>query len=135
METTKKITARDYFDAIEAVFSGNDLPENITADDVVAFCQDRKVALDKKAEKAREAAAKRKVEGDALSDALLGCLTTAPATISDIQARLGDDEVSRNKITYRLSALAKNGKAVKGEMSIPGEDGGKARKVVTYALA
>ena len=138
METTKKITTRNFYEGIKAVFSGEDLPEMLTANDVVEFCNKQMESLDKKAAKARELAAQKKIEGDELQAAILSVLTKEPATINEICERLNDPEISRNKVVYRLANLAKPevGKAVKGEISVPAVDGEKkARRAVVYSLA
>ena len=84
-------------------------------------------------EKAKEIQAKKKAEGDELTDRIAGVLTDEFATISDIVKALGDEDVSNQKASYRLGKLADAGKAVKGELNVGGE--GKARKVVAYKLA
>ena len=80
-----------------------------------------------------QTAAKKKAEGDELTDRIADVLTDDFATISDIVKALGDEDVSNQKASYRLGKLVDAGKAVKGELNVGGE--GKARKVVAYKLA
>ena len=132
--TNTKITKKDRFATLIALFSGDIILEDIAdADDYVAFFEKEVAALDKKAAKAKETAAKKKAEGDELTDRIADVLTDEFATISDIVKALGDEDVSNQKASYRLGKLVDAGKAVKGELNIGGE--GKTRKVVAYKLA
>ena len=133
MNTSTKITKRAYFDAILAVFTGNELPEGITAEDVVNFCEDQKVALDNKAAKAKEYAAKKKAAGDELTERVFNVLSEDPATIDEIMLALNDESLTRQKVAYRLSSLAKDGRATKGEVTVAGEEGKKSHKIVVYS--
>jgi hypothetical protein len=132
--TNTKITKKDRFATLIALFNGDIILEDIAdADDYVAFFEKEVAALDKKAAKAKETAAKKKAEGDELTDRIADVLTDDFATISDIVKALGDEDVSNQKASYRLGKLVDAGKAVKGELNIGGE--GKTRKVVAYKLA
>jgi hypothetical protein len=132
--TNTKITKKDRFATLIALFNGDIILKDIAdADDYVAFFEKEVAALDKKAAKAKETAAKKKAEGDELTDRIADVLTDDFATISDIVKALGDEDVSNQKASYRLGKLVDAGKAVKGELNIGGE--GKARKVVAYKLA
>lgn len=129
--TNTKITKKDRFATLIALFNGDIILEDIAdADDYVAFFEKEVAALDKKAAKAKETAAKKKAEGDELTDRIADVLTDEFATISDIVKALGDEDVSNQKASYRLGKLVDAGKAVKGELNIGGE--GKTRKVVAY---
>jgi hypothetical protein len=132
--TNTKITKKDRFATLIALFNGDIILEDIAdADDYVAFFEKEVAALDKKAAKAKETAAKKKAEGDELTDRIADVLTDDFATISDIVKALGDEDVSNQKASYRLGKLVDAGKAVKGELNVGGE--GKTRKVVAYKLA
>ena len=132
--TKTKITKKERFETLIALFNGDIVVEDIAADaDYVGFFEKEIAALDKKAAKAKETQAKKKAEGDELTDRIAGVLTDEFTTISDIVKALGDEDVSNQKASYRLGKLAEAGKAVKGELNVGGE--GKARKVVAYKLA
>jgi len=137
MNTTTKITKRACYDAILAVFTGNELPEGITAEDIVNFCEDQKTALDNKAAKAKEYAAKKKAAGDALTETVFGVLTDEPATVDEITEAVNeivnDENLTRQKVAYRLNALAKDGRATKGEVTVAGSEGKKSHKIVVYS--
>ena len=129
---TTKYTKRDYFsNLISFVTTGSC---EISNDELVAFCETQNALLDKRAEKARAAAAAKKTEGDALTDAVLAAMTDEPQTITEIVAALNDENVTAAKVTYRLGQLFNAEKIVKGEMTVKAE-GHKPRKLVTYKLA
>ena len=133
METTTKITKANYYDAIIEAMTTGETP--IAPEDIVAFCEREKEQLAHKAEKAKERAATKKIEGDALRDAVQAALTTELSTIADITARVEGEEVTVGKVQYRLNSLVAAGLATKGEVSIPATETTKARKVVGFAIA
>lgn len=124
---TDKMTRKDYFHAIMDGTLDHDL--------LVAFCEKEIAAIDHKAEKARERAALKAAEPDVLMDAVLGVLTDEPMLVSDIVAAIGGDGVTPGKVANRASRLVKDGRATKLTVTVTGEDGGKARKLVAYTLA
>ena len=129
MTNTDKLTDRKIYTAIvEGTF------EDLDVDTIVAWAQKKIDQLDHKAETAKENAAKKKAEGDALTEAVLAAVTSEFETIADIAARIEGEDVTASKVAYRLNAAAKAGTLEKGEMTIEG-DGGKKRKVVAYKLA
>ena len=126
-EKTVKITKRDNFTAIIEVLNGagrSDLA------DVIAHEIE---LLDNKAAKAKATAAKKKVEGDALRDAVQAVLTDELATIADVTAKVEGEDVTTSKVQFRLNALVNAGIAVK-EQVIVGE-GETKRKLMAYKLA
>ena len=124
--TDKKMTKKDYFNMIKDAMADNA--------DVVAFCEKEIAALDNKAVKAKERAAKKAAEGDALMEAIAAVLGNEPMTNADILEAI-DEDVTVNKVAYRTNALVKAGRAVKTEVTVPAENGGKARKLVAYTVA
>lgn len=124
---TNKMTRKDYFNAIMDGTLDHDL--------LVAFCEKEIAAIDHKADKARERAALKATEPDVLMDAVLGVLTDEPMTVNDILGVVSIDGATAGKIANRASRLVKDGKAVKTTVTVTGEDGGKARKLVAYTLA
>jgi hypothetical protein len=128
-----KITKREMYTAIaEGVQTGKFVYD---VEDIVAFCNKEIDALDKKAAKAKERAATKAAEADALTTLVADALTSDEfKTIADIAAIVAeaDGDATVSKVTYRLSKLVKDGVAEKTEVTVPGKDGGKARKVVAY---
>ena len=120
-----KITEREMYTMISELLKGND--------DVVAFCEKKIAALDKKAENAKVKAAEKKAAGDELRARVEEVLTDEWQTIAEVVAALDDEEVTASKVTYRLNALVDLGVAVKDETKIPSD--GKTRVVKVFKLA
>ena len=128
-----KITKKEMFALIkEAIITGV-MPEAIDEDAIVEFCDKEIAALDRKAGKAKETAARKRAEGDELTERIAEVLSEDLTTIADITELIGDEEVSKAKVQYRLNQLVKVGRAVKEEMTV--ETDGKKRKVMGFALA
>lgn len=130
---TKKITKKEMFAKIAAAMS-----EDI---EVVEFCEKEIAALDRKAEKARERAAKKRAAGDELKTAVAGVLTNEFRTAADIAEDLiasgfeNDGEVpSAAKVIYRLNALVKDGVAEKTDITIETSEGKKSTRKAYRAL-
>ena len=121
----KKITKKDYF-AMVAEIVDNSNAEN--KDELMEFIEKQVEALDKKAAKAKERAAEKKAEGDALRDKVEAVLTNEVQVIDQIVEAIGDEEVTRNKVVARLTQLVKADIAVKEEV----KNGSK--KVMGYKL-
>ena len=130
---TQKLTKKDKLTAIIATLKGKNT--DITVDELVAYCENEIELLDKKAAKAKETAAKKKAENDELTDVIASLLTDELQTTADITAQIDDEDVTVHKVSYRLTQLTKAEKAIKEEVSIPGKDGAKARKIAAYRLA
>lgn len=127
MEKNVKITKRDNFTAIAAFLAENG--KNEWADVINHEIE----LLDNKAAKAKATAAKKKVEGDALRDAVQAVLTDELATIADIADKVEGDEITPAKVQFRLNALVNAGIASK-EQVVVGE-GDSKRKLMAYKLA
>ena len=128
MTNTEKLTERTIYTAIvEGTF------DDLDTDAVVAWAEKKIAQLDHKAAKAKETAAKKKAEGDALTDAVLAAVGSEFETIADIAARIEGEDVTVSKVAYRLNAAAKAGTLEKGELVVEGDKG--KRKVVAYKLA
>ena len=88
-----------------------------------------------KAVKAKERAAQKRAEGDELTDAVRSAMSTETfEPIAEIAARIEGEDVTLSKVTYRLGQLVKNGEAAKEQITIPGTDGQKSRKIMAYKL-
>jgi hypothetical protein len=137
----EKITKREVFVAImKMAQDGNmhieDFAEGLTDAAVVEFCANEIEHLDKKAAKAKETAANKKAEGDALTNAVRTVMSTTDfESIATIAARveIEGEEVTASKVQYRLTQLVKNGEAEKQDVEIVDGDN-KKRKVKGYRL-
>ena len=136
----EKITKREMFEAIKGLAESGalhmvDFNEAISDESVAEFCANEIALLDKKAVKAKERAAQKRAEGDELTDAVRAAMSTEDfEPIAEIAARIEGEDVTVAKVTYRLTQLVKNGEAEKTELTIPGGEGTKARKVQGYKL-
>ena len=136
----EKITKREMFEAIKGLAESGalhmvDFNENITDEAVAEFCENEIALLDKKAAKAKERAATKKAEGDELTDAVRAAMSTEEfEPIADIAARIEGEDVTVAKVQYRLTQLVKNGEAEKEQITVPGGEGQKARKIMAYKL-
>lgn len=132
MNTVEKMTKKETFEMIIDLVSGLDVEQ---VDTVIEFCEKEIAALDRKAEKAKETAAKKKAESDALLEVVYDALGEDEfETIAAIAKRVVDvePEASVGKVQYRLTALAKEGRAEKSTIVIPATEDTKMRKVVGY---
>lgn len=138
--STTKITKRDrYVEIADLVALAKEQGfEGFDFEGLTEFCEKEIDALARKAEKAKETAAKKKAESDELTDIVLSELTDELEPIADIVVRVaaheGYEDVTGAKVSYRLSALSKEGKATKGEVVIPATETSKKRTVVAYSL-
>ena len=131
----EKITKKQMFEGMIAYFKGEDTA--ISEVQFAEFCEKQIVDLDKKAAKSKERAAAKKAEGDVLTQVVLDCLTDEVEAIAVITERVaaqeGCEDVTVGKVQYRLGALAREGKAVKGEVVIPATETSKKRTVSGYS--
>ena len=132
----KKITKRERFEAVKAlaVASVSAGIEGVDVDGLVEFCDKEIEALDRKAAKAKETAAKKRAEGDELTERVFAAVGSDPLTIDDIVEILDDEEASKGKVQYRLSQLHRAGRVDKVQVAVGGGENGKARKLVAYCL-
>ena len=128
----EKITKREMFEAIKETFETGTC--KFDAATVMAFCDKEIASLDSKAAKAKERAAAKKAEADVLMDQVRDALTGEFQTIADIAAAVAEvnADATVSKVTYRLTKLVEAGDAEKTDVSVPGVDGGKARKVKAF---
>lgn len=128
-----KITKREMYEAIIVMVAGGEM--KYEKDTFIDFCQNEIDLLDKKAAKAKEIAAKKRADGDALTDAVRAALSSEEfEPIADIAARIEGEDVTVSKVTYRLSQLVKNGEAEKQEITVAGGEGQKSRKIQGYRI-
>jgi NH3-dependent NAD+ synthetase len=122
----KKMTKKEMFEKIMAAMA--------TDVEVVEFCEKEIAALDKKAAKAKEAAAKKREEADELLEVVKSILTCEFQTLGDIAAQIEGEDVSVQKIAARTRKLVDCKYAVKEEVSVVGADGKKTKKMA-YKIA
>lgn len=130
----EKITKREMFEAIKETFETGSCKYDAAT--VMAFCDKEIASLDAKAAKAKERAAAKKAEADVLMGQVEDALTGEYQVIADIAAAVAtvNPDATVSKTTYRLTKLVEAGVAEKTQITIPGGDGVKARKVQAYRL-
>ena len=130
----EKITKREMFEAIKETFETGSC--KFDAATVMAFCDKEIASLDSKAAKAKERAAAMKAEADVLMDQVRDALTGEFQTIADIAAAVAEvnADATVSKVTYRLTKLVEAGDAEKTDVTVPGVDGAKARKVKAFRV-
>lgn len=133
----EKITKREMFEALVAYAESTDMEvqvgeTTVTAADFAAFATKEIEQLDKKAVKAKERAAAKRAEGDALMDEVLAVLTNEFQTAAEVAAQIEDEDATVAKVSYRLGALVKDGKAAKEDIKVDRE--GKRAVLKGYRL-
>lgn len=121
----EKITKVDMFNAIADFIADTDWERK---DEVIEFIEKQIDQLKAKAEKAKSRAEEKKLEGDALREVVYNALTNEPQTIdaiTDIVAESCSD-VTKAKVTARLTQLVKIGEATKEQVKVEG------RKIMVY---
>lgn len=126
MTDVKKITKAEYFGMIKDVVAGSDV-EN--AQELMDFIDRQVKLIASKAEKAKERAAKQKAKGDELREAVQAVLTGELQVIDEIVAQVDFEDVTKAKVTARLTQLVNAGIAVKEQQKVD------SRKVMAYKLA
>ncbi len=106
----------------------------VTSEELKAFAENEIVLLDKKLNKAKENAKKKRATSDKLQEAIQAVLTDEFETIADIAAKVEDEDATVAKCVYRLNALVEAGIAEKTDMKVTGAEG-KKRTVKGYKLA
>ena len=126
----KKLTKREKFEMLKEIVRGDvNVEMTVEQAELVDFLDAQIVAIDTKAEKAKVRSAEKKANGDELRDAVQAILTEDYQTIDAIVAQVEGEEVTKAKVTARLTSLVKNGLAEKEDVK---DDEG--RKLKAYRL-
>ena len=127
----KKITKRDYYEMLkEIVYPTNaDCEMTVEQGELIEFIDKQIALIDSKAEKAKVRNAEKKANGDELREVVQNVLTDEFQTIDAIVAQIEVEEVTKAKVTARLTALVNNGIAEKTDVK---DDEG--RKLKAYKL-
>lgn len=126
MAETKKVTKKEWYAEIRKIVEAADVENK---DGALEFIDNQVKLLEAKAAKAQENAAKKKADGDALREAVYTVLTTELQTIDQITEQVDGEDVTKAKVTARLTQLVKAEMAVKD--TVKTEDG---RKVTAYKV-
>ena len=126
-----KITKRFVYEQLIALAETGKM--ELTEDQLKAFAENEIVQLDKKAAKAKEKAAEKKADGDALRDTVEAILTDEFQTVADVSAQIEGEDVTVGKIRNRLSELVRMGVAEKATVSVDVD--GKSAQRMAYKRA
>lgn len=134
----EKITKREMFEALVAYAEAREMEitlgeVTINSNDFITFASKEIEQLDKKAVKAKERAAAKRAEGDTLLGEVLAVLTGEFQTAAEVSAQIENEEATVAKVSYRLNALVKDGKAVKEDVKVDRD--GKKATLKGYKLA
>lgn len=129
-----KITKMVVLEAIKAAAErGVDFGDVVTAADVITYADKAIAQLEAKTAKAKEKAAERKADGDALRTVVESVISDDLQTIDTITAKVakteGYEDITKSKVTARLTQLVKSEKVEKEQIKL--EDN---RKVMAYRL-
>lgn len=121
----EKITKVDMFNAIADFIADTDWERK---DEAIEFIEKQIDQLKAKAEKAKSRAEEKKLEGDALREVVYNALTNEPQTIDAITDVVAEScsDVTKAKVTARLTQLVKLGEATKEQVKVEG------RKIMVY---
>lgn len=123
----EKITKVDMFNAIADFIADTDWERK---DEAIEFIEKQIDQLKAKAEKAKSRAEEKKIEGDELREVVYNALTNEPQTIDAITDIVAESfDVTKAKVTARLTQLVKLGEATKEQVKVEG------RKIMVYSLA
>ena len=123
----KKITKRDYYEILQGIVAANVADEE--QGDLIDFLDKQIALIDAKAEKAKARNAEKKANGDELREVVQSVLTEDFQTIDSIVAQIEGEEITKAKVTARLTSLVNNGIAEKTDVK---DDEG--RKLKAYKL-
>ena len=125
----KKLTKKDILAAIRTEVETLTEVGGVPVDVVLEFIDKTVEQIDSKAAKAKEKAAEKKADGDALREEVLGCVTNEWQTADAITATIGKEDITKSKVVARLSQLFKAGVVEKEQQKV-----GDA-KLMCYRLA
>ena len=131
MKNAEKITKAQKYAMIEQIL--NEV-EHEDAPMLIEFVQAEAGALARKASKAKEKAAEKKVELDELAEVVLTVVTAEPQTRDQIAEQIDGEDVSVAKVGARLSKLVALGYIVKTETPAVSASGKKTTRMA-YSLA
>lgn len=125
----KKLTKKDFYAAIRGMVEDVEMVGEIPADEVLAFIDKTVAQMDAKAARAKEKAEEKRAEGDELRTVVEAVLTEKLQTIDAITAQVDIADITKSKVTARLTQLVRADIARKEQ--VKDESG---RKVMGYAL-
>lgn len=124
----KKMTKKDFYGKLIDIVSDAEMSVE-ESDELIEFLNKQIDLINSKAEKAKIRNAEKKAKGDELRDIVQDILSDEYQTIDAILAQVDIEDVTRAKVTARLTSLCKNGIAENTDVK---DDEG--RKLKAYRL-
>ena len=113
----KKITKKEYYTMLKDIVRGDSNSEMTNSQcELIKFIDKQIEAIETKAEKAKEKAAEKKANGDELREVVQSVLTDEYQTIDTILSQIEGEDITKAKITARLTSLVKAGLATKTDL-------------------
>lgn len=130
MENVVKKTKAMYFEELKEMVMTSGV-EQEKQNEMLDFIDKQLEMLAKRKEAAARKAEQKRLESDALTDAIFAQMKEDFMTIDEIMNCFEDESITRNKVTARLGKLVKAGKVVKEAVKIEGV----SNKRMAYRLA
>lgn len=128
MADMEKLTKTQKFDLILEALETS-IIEDEQREIIVNFVKAEQELLEKRIQKEKERAQKKKAEGDELRKTIFGLLTDEPQTVNDILIALDNEALTSQKVIARLSALVNAGEVTKEQIKVDN------KRVMSYRLA
>lgn len=116
--TEIKVTKAMVLEAVKALVIGEEIETAVTNEDIVAYCDTTLAQLAAKADKAKDKAAEKRAEGDALRAKVEAVLTNEFQNADEITAKVDEADITRQKVIARLTALVNAGVAEKDVVKV-----------------
>lgn len=114
----KKLTKKDILAAIRTEVEGMETVGGVPTDVVLDFIDKTVEQIDSKAAKAKEKAAEKKADGDALREEVLSHVTNEWQTADVITELTEGEDITKSKVVARLSQLVKADLVVKEQQKV-----------------
>ena len=126
---TEKKTKAMYFTELKEIVEATTFEDPAMKEELVEFINKSLETLAKRKEAAAKRAAAKREESDELTEVIFGMLSDDFMTLDEIVEAIGDETVTKNKVSARLGKLVKNGRVDKEAMKT---DSGKK---MSYRIA
>lgn len=101
----KKITERERLERIIEIMETVEVDDK---DDIITYAKGKIEKLNARAEKAKEARAKKAKENDAITEAILAIMTDEYKSIPEIIEAVGIEDLTPAKVSARMKTLVQN---------------------------
>lgn len=113
---TEKKTKAMYFAELKSIVEAANMEDVAMKEELVEFINKSLETLEKRKEAAAKRAAAKREESDELTEVIFGMLSDEFMTLDEVVDAIGDETVTKNKVSARLGKLVKSGKVIKEAM-------------------